>query len=306
LENRTEEIEKRRQRARTESFSISVAAGMNQEARKFLVRGTSGRDYKVVIDFQSSLKSCECHDFLNAALGTCKHIEAVLIREGGQDGSAPKQALSAPSPEAKDRPDAPTTDFHLTPSQPQLDAPEKPPGSPRHLVCFDVETQNSFDDVGGRQNFGALRVSIAVVYDELLNQYFVYNESEASQLIDHLFAADLVVGYNIAGFDYAVLQPYSSKNLKKLPTLDLMQELAQRLGFRVKLDSVVNATLGARKSGHGLQAIEWFRKGEIEKLTRYCQDDVKLTYDLFKFGTTHGFVYIDSRGARQRVLVNWK
>lgn len=155
-------------------------------------------------------------------------------------------------------------------------------------------------------NFDKLRVSIAVLFDELLNEYFVYNESEAPQLVDHLFAADLVIGYNILGFDYAVLQPYSQKDLKKLPTLDLMQGLAKTLGFRVKLDSVANATLNSRKSGHGLQAIEWFKNGELEKLIQYCRDDVRLTYELFKYGVQNGYVCIDSRGQRQRVPVDWK
>lgn len=253
---------------------------------KFLVKGASGRAYQIVIDRDMNLKSCECHDFMSAGLGTCKHIEAVLMQQGVRD---------VPSGDLDD-------------SKARNGRPSEPPPeeASRHLVCFDVETQNSFDDVGGRANLDKLRVSVAVLYDESLNQYFVYNEAEASQLVDHLFTADLVVGYNLLGFDYAVLQPYSNRELGKLPTLDLMRELEKKLGFRVKLDSVVNATLGARKSGHGLQAIEWFRAGEIEKLTRYCRDDVKLTYDLYQFGATRGYVSIDTRGSRQRVLVDWK
>lgn len=285
MKSREEEIEKRRQRARQESFSVNAVPSAVVE--KFLVKGASGRAYRIVIDRDMNLKSCECHDFLSAGLGTCKHIEAVLIQQqGGRD--VPPMSLPEPNPGE------------------DLTADTRREKTPRHLVCFDVETQNSFDDVGGRANFDKLRISVAVLYDESLDQYFVYDESEASQLIDHLFTADLVVGYNLLGFDYAVLQPYSSRKLAKLPTLDLMRELEKKLGFRVKLDSVVNATLGARKSGHGLQAIEWFRTGEIEKLTRYCRDDVKLTYDLYRFGATRGYVSIDTRGSRQRVLVDWK
>ncbi|MBZ5534820.1 MAG: ribonuclease H-like domain-containing protein [Acidobacteriia bacterium] len=285
MKNREEEIEKRRQRARGETFS--VAPVHSTVVKKFLVKGASGRAYQIVLDRDINLKSCECHDFLSSGLGTCKHIEAVLIQQQDR-GNVPPGGLFDSEAQAGQSPDP---------------HPEK---APRHLVCFDVETQNSFDDVGGRSNFDKLRISVAVLYDESLDQYFVYNEAEASQLVDHLFTADLVVGYNLLGFDYAVLQPYSNRKLGKLPTLDLMRELEKKLGFRVKLDSVANATLGARKSGHGLQAIEWFRAGEIEKLTRYCQDDVKLTYDLFRFGATQGYVSIDTRGSRQRVLVDWK
>ncbi len=284
MKNREEEIEKRRRRAQDETFS--VARVHSTVVQKFLVKGASGRAYQIVIDRDMNLKSCECHDFLSAGLGTCKHIEAVLIQQGR--GDVPPVRFDDPGPQEGQSSDP------------------RPEEASRHLVCFDVETQNSFDDVGGRANLDKLRISVAVLYDEPLDQYFVYNEAEASQLVDHLFTADRVVGYNLLGFDYAVLQPYTKKNLGTLPTLDLMRELEKKLGFRVKLDSVVHATLGARKSGQGLQAIEWFRAGEIEKLTSYCRDDVKLTYELFKFGATQGYVSIDTRGTRQRVLVDWK
>lgn len=300
MRDRETEIEKRRERARMETFSVAKIP--STVVQKFLVKGASGRAYQIVIDREMNLKSCECHDFVSAGLGTCKHIEAVL-RQESSSGSGP--AGSSPpgvGRESNKQTSVDRTPFPSAGRDPKGESVSKP----RHLVCFDVETQNSFDDVGGRQHFDKLRVSVAVLYDESLNQYFVYDESEASQLIDHLFAADLVVGYNLLGFDYAVIQPYSERDLKKLPTLDLMHELERKLGFRVKLDSVASATLGAKKSGHGLQAIEWFRSGEMEKLTRYCQDDVKLTYDLFKFGASQGYVCIDTRGTRQRVLVDWK
>lgn len=304
MSDRELEIEKRRTRAREEAFTIAPIP--SKVVEKFWVKGASGRGYKVLIDRDMKLKTCECHDFLNAGLGTCKHIEAVLIQARSSPMSKKENSGGTSAGETLQNPKVESSGPELMLPVPDASGLQSSQKSPRHLVCFDVETQNSFDDVGGRQNFGKLRVSIGVVYDEALNQYFVYSENEMTQLIDHLFTADLVVGYNILGFDYPVIQPYSTRQVKTLPTLDLMNELALRLGFRVKLDSVVHATLGARKSGHGLQAIEWFRAGEMEKLTQYCQDDVRLTYELFKFGAANGFVYIDSRGSRQRVLVDWK
>ncbi len=300
MRNLKEEVEKRRKRAQSEKFQITSLA--KSPVEKLQVQGESGRVYIVAIDHTLNSRTCECHDFLSARVGTCKHIEAVLFyqSQSGQAAGLPADSIH-PSASFGD-----SSDFQLTAAEPGASAGLKSSGGPRHLVCFDVETQNSFDDVGGRENFKKLRISIAVLYDELLNQFFVYNEDEASQLIDHLFTADVVVGYNIIGFDYLVIQPYTDRNLQRLPTLDLMRELEKKLGFRVKLDSVVSATLGGHKSGHGLQAIEWFRAGEMEKLTQYCRDDVRLTYELFKFGAANGFVYIDSRGTRQRVLVDWK
>jgi DEAD/DEAH box helicase domain-containing protein len=300
LGERQEEIEKRRQRGRSEGFTITVVP--SPIVKKYTVQGTSSRSYQVIIDRDMNLRTCDCHDFLRSGLGTCKHIEAVLFQVSLHPAPSTGESDMGPSRD----PFCETALGHVDPSSSQATSPETSSGMPRHVVCFDVETQNSFDDVGGRKNFSKLRLSVVVLYDELLQEYFVYDEKEASQLVDHLFSASLVVGYNLLGFDYEVLQPYTERELKKLPTLDLMHELAKSLGFRVKLDSVVNATLGARKTGHGLQAIEWFRAGEMKKLTEYCREDVRLTYELYRFGVTNGFVHIDSRGTRQRVLVGWK
>jgi DEAD/DEAH box helicase domain-containing protein len=42
--------------------------------------------------------------------------------------------------------------------------------------------------------------------------------------------------------------------------------------------------LSTEKSGHGLQAVEWFKTGEFEKIEEYCKSDVKITRDLYEFG----------------------
>ena len=42
-------------------------------------------------------------------------------------------------------------------------------------------------------------------------------------------APDLVVGYNINGFDYRVLQAHTDQDLQLLPTFDLMYDLESRL-----------------------------------------------------------------------------
>ena len=57
------------------------------------------------------------------------------------------------------------------------------------------------------------------------------------------------------------MQTYYTGDLMKLPTIDILKEIEKRIGFRVKLDIVAQATLGMGKSGHGLQAVEFWKKG---------------------------------------------
>ena len=174
------------------------------------------------------------------------------------------------------------------------------------VVVFDLETQRSFAEVGGRSQFHRLGVSVGVAYRYDLDEYLVVNEETISELVTLLLEASLVVGYNIRGFDYEVLRAYTEENLHKLPTLDLMFDLEERLGFRPKLDSVASATLGEGKTADGMQALEWWRLGEIDKIIEYCREDVRVTRDLYDFGKRHRWVHVSRFGGKPRkVEVEW-
>lgn len=174
------------------------------------------------------------------------------------------------------------------------------------VVVFDLETQRSFAEVGGRSQFHRLGVSVGVAYRYDLEEFLVVNEETISELIDLLLEASLVVGYNIRGFDYEVLRAYTEENLQKLPTFDLMFDLEERLGFRPKLDSVVSATLGEGKIADGMQALEWWKVGEIDKIIEYCREDVRVTRDLYDFGKRHRWVQVARFGGKPRkVEVDW-
>jgi len=174
------------------------------------------------------------------------------------------------------------------------------------VVVFDLETQRSFDDVGGRSQMHKLGVSVGVAYRYDTGEFISYTEEKIRDLIALLERADLVVGYNIKGFDYEVLRGYEDRDYASLPTMDLMYDLQDRLGFRPKLDSVASATLGTGKSANGLQALEWWRRGEIDRIERYCREDVRVTRDLYDFGKRNRFVLVSRFGGKARkVAVDW-
>ena len=186
------------------------------------------------------------------------------------------------------------------------DNPQREVPAHASVVVFDLETQRSFDDVGGRSQLHRLGVSIGVAYRYDRDEFVVVSEDTIQQLIDLLQGAELVVGYNIIGFDYQVLRGYTDADLTALPTLDLMADLEHRLGFRPKLESVAVPTLGGGKSADGLQALEWWRRGEIDKITEYCTEDVRVTRDLFEFGKRNRCVMVSRFGGKPRsVEVDW-
>ena len=76
----TDEINKRRLRAREESFTISNLAPQHPIFSNFRVKSGSGLTYSVEIrDLRERQFACDCVDFRINNLGTCKHVEAVLL-----------------------------------------------------------------------------------------------------------------------------------------------------------------------------------------------------------------------------------
>ena len=172
---------------------------------------------------------------------------------------------------------------------------------------FDLETQKLADEVGGWQNTHLMRVSVAVLYEVPAGKFNVYREHEIEQLIEDLRELDLVVGFNISRFDYRVLKAYTPFDLERLPTFDILNEIFNKLGFRLSLGHLAQSTLGRPKGGDGLQAVQWFRRGEWDNLIEYCTDDVVITRDLFYHGLEKGYlVYSDKKGLMLRVPTPWK
>lgn len=179
-------------------------------------------------------------------------------------------------------------------------------GEDRRIV-LDLETKYSFDEVGGRGNTHKLGVTVAVVYDYASATFKIYEEHELGQLENLLLDASLVIGFNHRKFDVPVLQPYMSTTLSQLPMFDLLESLQETLGYRIGLDNVAQATLGCGKTGHGLDAIEYYRTGRMEELKAYCQEDVRITRDVYEFGLKHGYIKIGSKDGRQtkKLTVDW-
>ena len=172
-------------------------------------------------------------------------------------------------------------------------------------IVFDLETQKSFDEVGGRSHIPDLLLSLAVVYRYTDDRYITFLEKDAASLLDEIQKAVQVVGFNLLGFDYLVLDRYGTVGPVGIKTVDIMKRCEKHLGFRPKLDNLVTATLGEKKGADGLVAIRLYREGKIKKLEQYCKQDVELTRKLFEFGLEHGFVYIEQQGKKKRIPAKW-
>jgi DEAD/DEAH box helicase domain-containing protein len=173
-------------------------------------------------------------------------------------------------------------------------------------LIFDLETQYLADEVGGWDHIAKMKLACAVTCNCDTQQFTRYREADVEQLLANLHAATLVVGFNIQRFDYEVLRPYAGGQALQLPTVDLLLDIYNTLGFRLSLDAVASATLSHTKSADGILAVRWFRQGEIEKILDYCQQDVQVTLDLYRFGQQNKHVkYRDKFGRVKLVPVRW-
>ena len=180
-------------------------------------------------------------------------------------------------------------------------------GTESRIQYFDLETQKSADEVGGWGNIHKMGLAIGVVWDSVDQDYFVYEEKDAKKLVEKLQTADLVVGFNVIGFDYTVLQPYSDFDLQEINTFDMLVDVKKLLNFRLSLNHLAEHTLNAKKSADGLISLQWYKEGKIDKIIHYCKQDVQITRDLYLFGAEHSYVNYQSRSGNPLQLeVNWK
>ena len=175
-----------------------------------------------------------------------------------------------------------------------------------HFGVLDIETQRSAQEVGGWNRADLMGISCVVLYDSQHDNYFEFLEDQVPLLIDHLKRFDLVIGFNIKRFDFRVLSGYSDFHFKKLPTLDILEEVHDRLGYRLSLDHLARVTLGKEKTADGLQALRWWKQGRIREIIDYCKVDVEITKDLFLYGKDNGYLLFNNKAKKTvRIPVNW-
>ena len=167
-------------------------------------------------------------------------------------------------------------------------------------IVFDLETQNIFQEVGSN-DATALDISVATVYDSETDKYTTATIDNLEILWSIIEQADALVGYNSNHFDIPLLNKYYPGDLTQIKSIDLLEDIKNSLGRRLRLDSVAQATIGAKKSADGLQAVRWWREGKVKEIIKYCEQDVKVTKKVFEYALEHGHVKFKD-GTRKREI----
>jgi len=171
----------------------------------------------------------------------------------------------------------------------------------KDVIVFDIETQKSFDEVGGRENLHLLGLSVLAAYSYNYDKTFVFEEKNVRDFQKMIDGAETLIGFNSNGFDVPILKHYNF-NLDNIVSLDLMDDVKSGAGFRISLDNIASATLGTKKSADGLQAIKWYKEGNMEDIKKYCALDVLITKNVYEYGKKNAHIFFINRGKEKKAI----
>jgi len=152
-------------------------------------------------------------------------------------------------------------------------------------VVFDIET------IGDIQDMATMKVTVVSIYEYENDSYRSFEEHELGALWPIFERAERIIGFNSEHFDLPILNRYYTGNLSVIPHLDMLKVVKEVTGRRYKLNDLVKATLQMEKSADGLQAMEWFKEGKLDLIKQYCEQDVKVTKELYDFGRKNRMIY---------------
>lgn len=157
----------------------------------------------------------------------------------------------------------------------------KNPSCPIHHmpVVLDIETRELIPENG---DLTSLRIALAGLLVE--GKIIFYTEETVTDLFVVLDSADIIVGHNLFGFDYRILQRYASFSVSERyakKTCDLLKVIMDATDRRVSLNDLAMRNLNEEKSGNGADAPALFASGNIGALKSYLSTDLLLTGKLF-------------------------
>lgn len=172
----------------------------------------------------------------------------------------------------------------------------------RYPVVFDLETKHTFREFAEPEKLG---VTVLSLFDYNTGKESVFTEKELNSAFQIFEKASYLVGYNINGFDLPVLKPYYPGDVFHFLTLDILEDIRAKIGHRISLNDVASTTLNKKKSGHGLQAIDFYKEGKWDELKKYCLDDTLITKELFDFGIKFKEIHYMTPTGRSIIRVDW-
>lgn len=165
-------------------------------------------------------------------------------------------------------------------------------------ITFDIESISD-SVMRGHIDVNEQELTVVGIHDSETGEYSSFFKEDLTKLWPILERADMLIGFNSDSFDIPLLNRYYPGDLSHVRSLDLMVEVQEVLGRRIRLQALAEATLGKGKTGDGLKAQDWWREGKKDKVAEYCIEDVRITRELYDYALANGILkYKDLRDIR--------
>jgi len=131
------------------------------------------------------------------------------------------------------------------------------------------------------------------------------------EALAYLDSAESTVSFNGSGFDLrvmcAALDPGSHGReiaaRLALSSHDILFDFTADHGYYTSLASLCKGSLSKDKSGSGAEASEWWQAGEHDRVVSYCEDDARLTAELWNEGKDWNRL---SRATKRGKIAHWE
>ena len=182
------------------------------------------------------------------------------------------------------------------------------------VLTLDAEIRNKIPDkkeapnpeyqyCEGWKDYTNMGISFLFAYCNWNKRIWVYDENNINDVKALIKTADLVTGYNIFGFDTALLKATLARKGHPEETgmkgkcydmfYDIKKALKNNFPRGWTMDNVSSSTTGIQKNGEGAKAPELWQDGELAKLINYGSQDVYAEAMLFEHIWEKGWVNND-------------
>lgn len=181
----------------------------------------------------------------------------------------------------------------------------------KNIVVFDCEIENDVDGTKVTWDRKDLMgFSVGCTFDFLTGDFNTYFKNDIQELAKRLNHADLVVGFNILGFDNPLVRAQGGalRSDQELSHYDMLEFSRRSIGWRegdrfprgLKLDDHLKATFGPEfsKTEDGAEAPKLWRSGQVGRVVSYCLADVRRERDLFTHIALNGWAETETHGKR--------
>jgi len=147
-------------------------------------------------------------------------------------------------------------------------------------LVLDIETKDMYGGAEGK-TISDLSASFVGIYSYKQDKYLSFFEDDFPKLKELMSEPALLVGFSSNRFDLPILSRVLNLVFDKHPRLDLCEEIEQRTGRRVGLNTLALVNLGKGKNGHAVEAPQLYIEKRFDELEKYCINDVLLTKELY-------------------------